>query len=178
MAGASPRAVLRRIAPRHHASFRSADEGPMVIGSGDVPLDAAQDADSAEVLAHAPDPATRSGLPVSDQWQRQVRAAEVRLLYENGTTGVVATLVIASLLAYAQWDVVPRFIVSAWLFAMVLVSAVRYAFVRQYWRAAPRADENGRWNARFVAGTAMAAAAWGMGAILLYRAGQPTNQVM
>ena len=34
-----------------------------------------------------------------DQRSRQVCAAEIRLLYENGTTGIAVTIVIASLLA-------------------------------------------------------------------------------
>jgi signal transduction histidine kinase/CheY-like chemotaxis protein len=150
----------------------------MVNGSGRAPDDASYDAPPAEVLALAPHAANRSGPFLSDQRQRQVRAAEVRLLYENGDTGIVAAVVIASLLAYAQWDVVPRVIVSGWLLSMVLISAVRYVFLHQYWRAAPGDDDTGRWNARFVAGTAMAAAGWGVGAVLLYPAGQPTNQIM
>ena len=43
--------------------------------------------------------------------QLQVRAAETRLLYENANTGTAVTVIIASLLAYAQWDVVPRVVV-------------------------------------------------------------------
>ena len=72
-----------------------------------------------------------------DQRSRQVCAAETRLLYENGTTGIAVTIVIASLLAYAQWDVVPRFTVSAWLLYVLLVSAARFVLVRGYWRASP-----------------------------------------
>ena len=41
---------------------------------------------------------------LDDHRKRQVHAADTRLLYENATTGIVVTLVIASVLAYAQWD--------------------------------------------------------------------------
>ena len=37
-----------------------------------------------------------------DRRELRVRAAEVRLLYENAATGIVVTVLIASLLAYAQ----------------------------------------------------------------------------
>jgi undecaprenyl pyrophosphate phosphatase UppP len=84
-----------------------------------------------------------------------VQAAETRLLYENATTGIAATVVIASLLAYAQRDVVSRFIVSAWLLYVLLVAAARFVLVRRYWRVSPSEIENGRWNAAFVVGAAM-----------------------
>jgi signal transduction histidine kinase/AmiR/NasT family two-component response regulator len=113
-----------------------------------------------------------------DQRLRQVCAAETRLLYENGTTGIAVTMVIASLLAYAQWDVVPRFTVSAWLLYVLLVTAARFVLMRRYWRAAPSDIENGRWNAAFVVGAALAAAGWGIGAIVLYPAGRPLNEIL
>ena len=64
------------------------------------------------MLPPAPESGDTSRPPLGgDRRQRQVRAAETRLLYENASTGIAVTVVIASLLAYAQWDVVPRFIV-------------------------------------------------------------------
>ena len=113
-----------------------------------------------------------------DRRSRQVCAAETRLLYENGTTGIAVTIVIASLLAYAQWHVVPHFTVSAWLLYVLLVSAVRFELVRRYWRASPSNIENGRWNAAFVVGAALAAAGWGIGAIVLYPSGRPLNEIL
>jgi signal transduction histidine kinase/ActR/RegA family two-component response regulator len=117
-------------------------------------------------------------VPADDQRQRQVRAAETRLLFENATTGIVVTIVIASVLAYAHWGLGPRFIVSAWLTYMLLVSAARFAVVHRYWRASAREMENGRWSAAFVAGVAMAAAGWGGGAVLLYPAARPMTEIL
>ena len=85
-----------------------------------------------------------------DRRSREVCAAETRLLYENGATGIAVAIVIASLLAYAQWDAVLRFTVSVWLLYVLLVSAARFVLVRRYWRASPSDIENGRWNAAFV----------------------------
>ena len=116
--------------------------------------------------------------PGGDQRQRQLCAAETRLLYENGPTGIAATIVIALLLAYAQWNVVPRFTVSAWLLYVLLVSAARFVLVRRYWRAAPSDIDTDRWKAAFVVTTTLAAAGWGVGAILLYPAGRPLNEVL
>ena len=113
-----------------------------------------------------------------DHRKRQVHAAETRLLYENATTGIVVTLVIASVVAYAHWDLGPHLIVSAWLIYMLLVSAARFVVVHRYWRASASEIENGRWNAAFVAGVAMAAAGWGVGAILLYPSARPLDEIL
>src|SRR6478672_4367328 len=113
-----------------------------------------------------------------DRRHRQVRAAEIRLLYENANTGIAATIVIASLLAYALWDLVPRSIVSAWLVCVALVSVARFVVADRYWRAEPADAENDRWNARFVVGSGLAAAVWGLGAVALYPSGRPLSEIL
>lgn len=151
----------------------------MVIGSGHLPQGVSHGADSAHTLTRAPEPSRTSGSVIGgDQRHQQVRAAEIRLLYENAPTGAAATVVIASLLAYAQWDVVPRTVVSAWLLYVVLVSAARFLLVRRYWQAAPGDGASGRWNTAFVVGTAMAALGWGAGALVLYQAARPVNEIL
>jgi signal transduction histidine kinase/ActR/RegA family two-component response regulator len=104
-----------------------------------------------------------------------VQAAETRLLYENAGTGITATIVIASLLAYAQWSVIAPVIVAAWFLYMVLMSAARFVLVRRYWSASPDDTDHGRWSVAFVIGAAMAAAGWGAAAILLYVPDRPMN---
>jgi len=117
-----------------------------------------------------------TGSAAEDLRLRQVHAAETRLLYENASTGVLATVVIASLLAYAQWAVVGPSVVSLWLFYMWMVSAARFINARRYWRASPADSEAVTWNATFVIGAAMAAAGWGASAILLYSPTRPTHE--
>ncbi len=113
-----------------------------------------------------------------DHRKRQVHAAETRLLYENATTGIAVTIVIASVVAYALWDLGPHFIVSAWFIFMLLVVG-REIRGRAPVSARPASDvESGRWNAAFVVGVAMAAAGWGVGAILLYPSGRPLGEIL
>ena len=109
---------------------------------------------------------------------RQVHAAETRLLSENATTGIAVTIVIASVVAYAHWYPGPHFIVSAWLIYMLLVSAARFVVVRRYWGASASDIENNRWRAAFVVWVAFAAAGWSVGAILLYPAAQPLDDIL
>ena len=111
-----------------------------------------------------------------DRRERQVHAAETRLLYDNACTGIGATVVIAALLAYAQWNVKRPLVVLAWLLYVLLVSAARYMLVRWYRRASPGHTDSGRWSVAFTVGTAMAAAGWVAAAIMLYAPARPMNE--
>jgi signal transduction histidine kinase/ActR/RegA family two-component response regulator len=117
--------------------------------------------------------------PVSrtEDHRPQVRAAETRLLYENANTGVAISIVIAVLLAYAQWDVVTQAVVVAWLVYMFVVSIARFAIAQRYWRASSTEVKGSRWNVAFVVGTALAASGWAAGAIALYRPHPPMNEI-
>ena len=108
----------------------------------------------------------------------RVRAAETRLLYENANTGVAITLVIAVLLAYAQWDAAAPAVVAAWLIYMIVVSLARFALARRYWQASAPDAANVRWNAAFVLGTTLAAAGWGAGVIAFYQSSLPMSDVL
>ncbi|HEU4925997.1 MAG TPA: ATP-binding protein [Vicinamibacterales bacterium] len=124
--------------------------------------------------------ARKSGAPstlaAGIQRQRQLHAAQTRLLYENANLGIVVTVVIAALLAYAQWSVIRHWVISAWLLYMVLVCVARFALVRRYRRETASEIGNGRWNSAFVAGTGLAAAGWGAAAIFLYPPDRPVNE--
>ena len=110
-----------------------------------------------------------------DQRRRQVRAAETRLLYENATLGIVVTVVIAAVLAYAQSALISRVVIAVWFVYMCLVSAARLLLVQQF-RRAPAAADDSRWLPAFVAGTAAASAGWAAAALFLYPPGRPVNE--
>jgi signal transduction histidine kinase/ActR/RegA family two-component response regulator len=105
--------------------------------------------------------------------EQQVRAAQTRLLFENAGTGAIATILIVSVLAYAQWDDIPAALVVGWLMVMLLIAVGRYGLTRRYWLAAPGDADSERWNTRFVIGTTLAAAGWGAAAVVLNPGGQP-----
>jgi signal transduction histidine kinase len=113
---------------------------------------------------------------MGDRRQQQVHAAETRLLYDNACTGIVATVVIAALLAYAQWNVRPPSVVSAWLLYVLLVCAARYSLLRRYRRASATDTDSRRWSRAFAVGAAMAAAGWVAAAITLYEPARPLNE--
>ena len=134
-----------------------------------------QDRDSTRAPLCAAAPSLDQPCLAAETVNEQVQAAQTRLLYENANIGIVVTIVIASLLAYAQWDVVSPAVAWAWLLYMLLVSAARFMLVRRYWRASP-SDTTTRWNVAFVVGAALAAAGWGAAAIVLHAPARPMNE--
>jgi len=114
-------------------------------------------------------------LAVGIKRRRHVHAAEVRLLYENATTGIWASILIALPLAYIQRSVSSPLVISTWLSFMLVVALTRFVIARQYWRDALRESSSQRWKALFVAGTAAAATAWGVAGMLFYDPAQPTS---
>ena len=82
----------------------------------------------------------------------RVLAAEVSLLYQNATTSVVVSVLIALLLAYAHRRVHAP-IVFAWLLFVVAVALTRLAIAWRYWRTSQDESAARRWMMLFVAGT-------------------------
>jgi signal transduction histidine kinase/ActR/RegA family two-component response regulator len=107
---------------------------------------------------------------------RRVQTAEIRLLYENAFTGIVATILIASLLAYAQRADASRVAVVVWWLYMLGVSAARFVTVRRYLRAPASEQDDDRWRSSFVTGAALAAAGWAAAALVLYNPARPNNE--
>jgi signal transduction histidine kinase len=151
----------------------------MVIRAGRLPRPFLRIAESLRALAaHVPHSFVTSRETVGgDQRERLVCAAQTRLLYRNGLTGVVVTIVVASLLAYFQWKVVPHFRVLGWLVFMLLVSAARMLLVRRYWRASSSEAEHRPWRAAFAVGAGISAIGWGAAGIVLYPAVRSMNEV-
>ena len=128
-----------------------------------------------EALGSSSDRATPR---LDDERTRDVRAAQIRLLYKNAPTSIAITVTIAPILAYCQWGVIPPRVVAAWLTYMVVTSAFRFVAVRRYERAAPEPADAAGWGTTFVLGTALAAVGWGAAGILLYPDAPVMNQVL
>src|SRR5215472_12209714 len=100
------------------------------------------------------------------QRKRQVRAAQVHLLYDNANTGTWVTVLVASLLAFFQWRVIPHPTTLSWLAFMMLVTVGRLLLIRLYRRVSPTYTDVARWDVAFAVGTGLAGVVWGAAAIL------------
>jgi hypothetical protein len=112
-----------------------------------------------------------------DSRRRQIRAAQVRLLYSNVNVGVGVTLVAAAILGRLQWGVAPHAVIAGWGLYTVLVSASRFILARLYWRTRASSLETNGWGAAFAIGAGLAGAGWGAAGVLLYSEAHLTNQV-
>ena len=120
----------------------------------------------------------RAAPRLQDDRTRDVRAAQIRLLYTNVPTSIAVTVTVAPTLAFCQWGVIRPRVVAGWLTYMLVTSGYRFAEARRYERAAPGPAEAGPWGTRFLLGTALAAFGWGAAGILLYPDAPVMNQVL
>jgi signal transduction histidine kinase/CheY-like chemotaxis protein len=110
--------------------------------------------------------------------QKHVRAAQIRLLYENANTGIAVTIVAAPLVAGFQWFVVQHLVVLSWLGYMLMVSGARFLLIRRYWRTSPSRRQMAGWGAAFSVGSGLAGVGWGTAGILLYPKAELMSQVV
>jgi hypothetical protein len=107
-------------------------------------------------------------------------AAQTRLLYKNANVAIGVTVVVATVLAYLEWQVVSRRAIAAWWLYMIAVSAARWIAARSYWGASHNtaAPEREVWWARvFIILAGLAGAGWGAAGMALYPGAHITNQV-
>jgi signal transduction histidine kinase/ActR/RegA family two-component response regulator len=112
-----------------------------------------------------------------DSRNQQIRAAQVRMLYDSVNVGVLVTLVAATVLGRLQWTVIPHPVVLSWWLCMFLVAVARFTLGRRYWRVAALSPESGKWGVAFTIGAGLAGAGWGAAGILLYAEDHIENQV-
>jgi signal transduction histidine kinase/ActR/RegA family two-component response regulator len=119
----------------------------------------------------------RAAGALQSERKAHVRAAQIRLLYENANTGIAVTIVAAPALAYLQWFVVQRWILLSWLTYMLLVSAARFVLTHRYRRSSGNPVRIRKWGGAFAFGAGLAGAGWGAAGILLYPREELTNQM-
>jgi signal transduction histidine kinase len=95
--------------------------------------------------------------------QRQdIRAAQVRLLYEQLPPALYASIFNAAILFAVFWKEVHRPFLIAWALAILAVVLIRYSLRRTYLRK-PQADaETLVWGYRYIYGVAANASLWGI----------------
>lgn len=105
-----------------------------------------------------------------DSRKRQIRAAQVRMLYGNVNVGVAVTLVAATILGRLQWAVIPHVVVLGWWLCMLLIAVARFTLGWRYRHIAPSSLESRKWETACTMGAGLAGAGWGAAGILLYAA--------
>ena len=111
---------------------------------------------------------------------QHIFAEQVRLLYRFSLVGYMAELLVAFLLCGILWDELatsPNLI--AWFAATAVVMALRYGLYKFFIRTNPDTHALPKWEVRFIFGSVIIAALWGvMGSALLPKAGPTQLPVM
>ncbi|MBL8881760.1 MAG: response regulator [Hyphomicrobium sp.] len=105
-----------------------------------------------------------------------VSRATVALLYKQLPHGLLASVVNSALLVWILADVVDVATLTAWLFLMFSVSAVRYALVLGFRSEAAQSIDIAKWRAYFFHTAAVTAALWGIAGVALFPAGSTQHQ--
>jgi signal transduction histidine kinase/ActR/RegA family two-component response regulator len=106
-----------------------------------------------------------------------VRAGQIRLLYDNATTGIAVTAVAAPLLAYLLSPAVPHPTLLAWLAFMLVICFARGALLRYYRHASFDRTRIRRWGAAFTISSGLAGTGWGSAGVFLFPSAELASQM-
>lgn len=105
--------------------------------------------------------------PASSEVTRAIAVEQVRLLYRQLPSALLASVLIAISMSAALWDAVPRRALLGWLALTIVVSASRYVLLVAFRELRPGPESIERWGFRFIVATVAAGLCWGLaGAVL------------
>ncbi|HUJ90576.1 MAG TPA: hypothetical protein VLX12_10300, partial [Syntrophorhabdales bacterium] len=107
----------------------------------------------------------------------QVRADQVKQLYDRAPLGMIASVINAIALSYVLWRVVPPRSLISWLACLFLVTLVRAIQVYLYRLRPPSLAEARTSEAQFIIGLAVSGIVWGAAALFLFPVDSLTHQV-
>src|SRR5262245_13871558 len=90
----------------------------------------AQVAEGVRVPGNASLPDAALNLPSAHQRRHQVHAAETRLLYENSSTGIIASLFIALAFVSVQRHASSPSLIATWLLYVLVIAGTRFVIAR------------------------------------------------
>jgi signal transduction histidine kinase len=120
---------------------------------------------------------TAAAAPRADLFREDVRAELVRYLYRQAPGSMVALFIVAAILTYVLWGIVPREWLLGWLAALGAVSAVRFAQIGTFFRRAPSNEGIMRWAVVSAAGSALVGAVWAVACFLFLDPAHPISLI-
>src|SRR6185369_4380205 len=109
--------------------------------------------------------------------RQDIRAAQVRLLFEQLPPALYATMVNAAILVAVFWKEVDLPVLITWLFGVLLVVAARYALRITYLHKPPPDDEALGWGYRYLIGVAANASLWGIAGFFFFTPNSYVHQI-
>ncbi len=99
--------------------------------------------------------------------QRQLRAKQVEVLYDQVRVGLATTVVAALILVGVFWVITPQPMLIAWFALFIFITSLHSGLIHRYQRSSDGLERTDYWLAWFIAGTAASGTTWGLTVILL-----------
>ena len=96
---------------------------------------------------------------------QQVRAEQLRLLFEQLPSALVGTTFVGGLVIYVLWSHVPRLWLALWLLGLGITTVARVRLHRAYFKANPPASAIAPWVRRFLIGAVISGVIWGLAGV-------------
>jgi hypothetical protein len=108
---------------------------------------------------------------------REIRAAQVRLLYEQLPSALLATIVNATILIAILWREVSPAALMGWLLVVLAVALGRYGHRRSYLGSPSANTDSLDWERRHIYGVAANGALWGLAGFSFFTPHSYVHQV-
>ncbi len=103
--------------------------------------------------------------PDANQHWQQIRAEQIRLLFEQLPSALLATAVVGALVVYVLWGHVSPLLLLAWVLGLAVTTTARIGLMHAYFRAKSSITDAGRWGRRFIAGALISGVVWGLAGV-------------
>jgi signal transduction histidine kinase len=99
---------------------------------------------------------------------QEVRAAQIRLLYQHTPSALIATIVNAGIMVFVLWRQLPGLWLIGWLLAVGLMVLGRFGLLHAYVSAHPASTESCRWEHRYLFSVALNGVLWGIAGFFFF----------
>jgi two-component system cell cycle sensor histidine kinase/response regulator CckA len=104
----------------------------------------------------------------SDQKQRKLKAAQIRLVYAHSGTGSLGALLGAVILGCAFWKVVPDDRIVAWVLTYGALFVGRHCLIHYFHKREPDEDDVIRWGKWHTLAVSLGGLMWGVAGVWLF----------
>ena len=115
--------------------------------------------------------------PDAGPHRERLRAQQVRSLFKQLPSALLATTIVGALAVFVLWNDVPRYWLCTWAVALACTTLARVWLRRAYFQAKPPPSEARRWARRFLVGVVISGVIWGIAGLVPLAPSDLINQM-
>ena len=109
--------------------------------------------------------------------KQKIHAGQVKQVYLLHSVGLIANVVISSILVFVQWKVISHPVLISWFSSLLLVTIIKYFILHKYRHSDVTPAQSYRWGAWFIGGALISGLLWGSAGILLFPENSAGQQI-